>query len=48
MTAGEKEGRREALDRVTARLVTGGAKPEAAKQAARESMIRHDKQQEKK
>jgi len=41
--AGEKEGRREAMDKITARLVADGVRPDAATKQARESMLRVDR-----
>jgi hypothetical protein len=38
--SGEKDGRREAMDRITGKLIEQGFKPDAAKKQARDSMIR--------
>lgn len=45
--SGEKDGRREAMDRITGKLIEQGFKPDAAKKQARDSMIRTDRTLEK-
>jgi hypothetical protein len=47
--SGEKQGRREQIDRMTRHLVqNGGQSPEAAKAKATEAAIRADRRDEKK
>lgn len=45
--SGEKDGRREAMDRITRKLIDQGFKPDAAQKQARDSMIRTDRTLEK-
>tara|TARA_R100000808_G_scaffold7939_1_gene22754 strand:- start:6208 stop:6351 length:144 start_codon:yes stop_codon:yes gene_type:complete len=46
--SGEKQGYREAMDRMVRRMVDHGAKPDHAVKKAREAAIRKDKKDSKK
>lgn len=48
MSGGEKQGRREQIDRMTRHLVqNAGQSPEAAKQKATEAAIRADRKEQR-